>query len=316
MYTKDNILTLTEIKKASDGDRLTGLIYVKDYSKKPTKNGDHYLDGICEVVGAMPFKVWSNSTVYASMDSADYRHEICLIEAKVNIYNGMTSLVLEKLHALDLTGSNISSTDFFEKKYDTNRIFAGLHSMLTKSCANPNSVAVFDLIMNDSEVKDRFLLEFAAKNHHDNCVSGLLAHTNKVVAVARVVSMYKNIVALHGNLDALIIGAALHDIGKIYEYDNGVISEKGNYLSHNTMGVLLIAKYKDDIIKLTDEDFYLRLLSIIQQHHGEWGDRPRTIESEIIHLVDKFESSLTDIDQLLEKGEGGSQIYYEGNFLC
>lgn len=315
MYTKDNILSLEEVKRAKDGTKVTGLIFIKDYTKKPTKNGSTYFVGTCEAMGSLEFKVWSNSPVYSMIDSEDYKNEVCFIEGKVNIFNGAYSLILDKINSIDLEDSPITYSDFFEVKYDTKKLYKGIHVLLEKMCKDPNSIKVFDLIMSDPTVEKRFLVEFAAKTHHDNCLGGLVAHTNKVLSLSRFIAMYPNIIKIHGNMDIIAVGCALHDVGKIFEYDNGVISEKGAYLSHNTYGVLLLNKYKDKILQLVDEDFYYRLISIVEQHHGEFGDYPRTFEAYIVHLIDKFESTLTEINQVLDNFEVGNTVYYEKFYL-
>ena len=56
----------------------------------------------------------------------------------------------------------------------------------------------------------------AARTIHHNYVSGLLEHTLEVIAICR------DLVKLYGDrlqLDLLVAGAVLHDIGKIEEYD-------------------------------------------------------------------------------------------------
>ena len=44
------------------------------------------------------------------------------------------------------------------------------------------------MVMNP--IKERFKIEFAAIAHHDACVSGLVAHTCKVVRVAQIIKFY------------------------------------------------------------------------------------------------------------------------------
>ena len=94
----------------------------------------------------------------------------------------------------------------------------------------------------------------------------------------------------------------MHDIGKIYEYTNGVIKGNGLIVSHNTFGVEMLSKHKDFIVEKKNEEFYYRLLAIIVQHHGEFGENPRSVEAFMIHMVDYLESSFQAIEESYEKG--------------
>ena len=58
------------------------------------------------------------------------------------------------------------------------------------------------------------------------------------------------------------------------------------------------------------------MCSIVEQHHGEFEESPRTIEAYVIHLIDKFESDLQYLDQTLDGFEKGNQIVAESFKLC
>lgn len=113
--------------------------------------------------------------------------------------------------------------------------------------------------------------------------------------------LYPNINKVVDN-DLFALGATIHDIGKIYEYTNGVIEGNGLLVSHTTFGVEMLSKNKDFIVSLKSEEFYYRLLSIIQQHHGEFGEKPRTVEAYLVHMADYMESSFQAIEESYEKG--------------
>ena len=74
----------------------------------------------------------------------------------------------------------------------------------------------------------------------------------------------------------------------------------------------MLEEHKEEIIKLKDEQFYIDLVSVVATHHGEYGERPRTVIAYVIHLIDCLESNLASINQQLEVCEGGNQIVVEG----
>ena len=154
------------------------------------------------------------------------------------------------------------------------------------------------------------MTEFAAVWHHDNCKAGLLAHTTKVVRMASLIRMYPEITKKISP-DVLFIGCALHDIGKVYEYGLGAVTDEGKVLSHHTFGVLFCASHKKDIVEALGRDGYRLLLSIIEQHHGEYGERPRTVAAYVVHRLDMLESVLTSVNTLLKDSPDGN-IQYDG----
>lgn len=291
-----------------EGDYVSGYVLIKDYSILPTKTGSKYVDGTLEAQGSIQFKVWSNSAAYMNMTNNDFKGKICIVGATVNIYGGVTSLILNSIEIADEEDvKDYSLDDFFECKYNTSEYLNALDSIM-KSVLSEEAYKLFGLIMNVSEIKERFPKEYAAKGHHDNCVGGLLAHTYKVVFMTRFVKLYPNILKRLGNLDVLILGAFIHDIGKIREYSTGVISDMGKLVSHHTFGVLMLNDLKKYIVEVVGEGGYYRLLSIVEQHHGEYAEHPRTIEAYLVHLFDLLDSDIQSIDQKLEGDEDGVQL--------
>lgn len=283
------------------------VLLIKNYEEKPTKNGGKYIDGIVEMKGSVQFKVWAGST-FDEMHNFDYNNTVCKVSGKVNEYNGTKSLILNDVKALQ-EGTYDAST-FFEDKYNEVAYFDALNQLVKKN-SSEEGYNVFSMVIAD--VKERFMVEFAAKGHHDAVKSGLLAHTYKnVYILTRFIKLYQNIVK-NLDMDVLVVGTALHDVGKVFEYTNGVVQGMGLLVSHHTFGVEILAKYKDEIVALKDEEFYYRLLAVVEQHHGEFGETPRAIDAYLIHLVDLLESKFQAIDESLEKGNDVVNI--DGMFL-
>lgn len=305
MIQKENILNAEALKTKSDNEVVTGLFLVKEYTKKSTKTGSFYIDGVLECKGTLFFKAWGNSDAFDVFQDYDLSGKVCMGVCKVNLYGGSLSLIVDTVKPINLDGTGITISDFFTSKYDVDSYFSAILGMLKKSVDEP-SQRVFQIVMKD--LVDRFKVEFAAKGHHDNCRGGLVAHTYKVLYMMKMVKFYTEILRVEGNLNLLYLGAALHDIGKVYEYSDGAISGMGKIVSHHTFGVEILVSHKDEIVALVGEEFFYRLCAVIEQHHGEYEETPRTIEAYIIHLVDKFESSLQVLDQKLEGLNRGDQI--------
>jgi 3'-5' exoribonuclease len=292
-----SIVTVKDIASKGDKELFTTLALVQRYEVKPTKKGGKYIEGVLELQGSVPFKVWSGAT-FDEMDKCEYADTICEIDAEVNVYNGSKGLIIKRIIAVD--NPEIKKEDFLKVKYDTNKYFNGFLTLLQSNCT-PESLGVVEVIFSE-DVLERFKVEFAASRHHDATKSGLLVHTYKVMYfMSKIIPMYQHTLD-KCTKDLLMIGCALHDIGKIYEYTNGAVINSGTLVSHHTFAVEILHSKKESIIKAKSEDFYYRLLAIVEQHHGEYAERPRTIESYLIHLIDNLEASFQSVEESLEMG--------------
>lgn len=109
-----------------------------------------------------------------------------------------------------------------------------------------------------------------------------------------------------------------HDLGKIREMNLGVY-QNCSKVTHRFLGIEYLAQLKEMIVTSYSEEWYYDLVSILLQHHGEWGDPCKTLVSYIVSKVDLFESQMTLIPQLLNEklfmGSSGSRINIEGSWL-
>lgn len=304
------MLVRDKLVKQAEGTLIKGYVLISGYQLNPQKNGGFYISGTLQAMGTIPFKVWSSTvgdSLYAKMTGNEslFKGSICYVEGKVDRYGGNFSLVLNEGRVIDGEDVGLKESDFLEDVYDVGAFWQSLIGVLKKNCSE-KAVTMFERVI--SEVKERFMTEFAAVWHHDNCKAGLLAHTTKVVRMASLIRMYPEI-AKKISPDVLFIGCALHDIGKIYEYRMGAVSTEGKVLSHHTFGVLFCVSHKDEIVEALGLDGYHLLLSIIEQHHGEYGERPRTVAAYVIHKLDLLESVLTSINALLKDSPDGNIQY-------
>lgn len=311
------VLNKDELLKEDDGMSFEGYLCIHNYTDYPTKNGGTYYGGVVQANGDIQFKTWSGTPAFNTLSRDDVSGSICSVIGKVNEYNGVKSIILDEISVVkedEAEKLGLNKMMFFYHKYDLESYWRKLLITLKKNVSE-QALYIFNLIMNDKydgdiTVKDKFLTEFAALNYHDNCVGGLLAHTTKLENACKVMSMYSEIINRVGS-DALYLGIAIHDIGKVFEYKDGVISTIGQRVSHNTYGCLMLAKHQEEIINLKGEDFYWTLISIIAQHHGEYGDRPRTVAAWVINQIDSFDATMTLLNQTLENSDS-EMIKFDG----
>lgn len=289
------IITREALMAERNNMAMDGLVLVRSYTEKASSSGaSTFMTGTLEGKGSFPFKAWQDKEAFAYLKENDCTNMIFKVEANVNDFGGTKSLIISKMEPY--TGTDVSQLDFLLQKYDEQQLWDSMMKVLNDRCS-AEAMVVFHTVM--LPIEARFRKEFAAINHHDNCLNGLLAHTSKVVKIAQVLQWYPTICDA-ATVDALYIGAALHDIGKILEYNNGAISEQGQILNHLTLGLGLVTMHKDEIVRQKGVHFYNTLLSVVQQHHGEYGERPKTVAAYLVHLIDNLEATLTSLQESIE----------------
>ena len=128
----------------------------------------------------------------------------------------------------------------------------------------------------------------STQGHHAE-LGGLLRHTCEVASIGRAIAK-----VCHADLDIVLAGALLHDIGKLEAYSwHGPfeLTECGSLLGHVTLGLLMLDRRvgEEDPAPCTDQELTL-LHHLILSHHGklEFGAAvpPMTLEAEVLHYAD------------------------------
>ena len=290
---------------------------IKDYKIALTKNGKEYILGNIQSGMDMGFKAWGSSTAFTKLKKEDYQNVPTCITGTVDDYGGVISLVVENVQAVE----GYTVDQFFPIKYNEEAYWNALVQQIQSRVSEKGMELCNTILFNNEELVKRFRVEFAAMSFHDNCKSGLLAHTYKVLSnMAHVIGQYQNIINKDGNpddyKDLLYIGVLLHDIGKTVEMNFGVY-QPVSIVTHKYLGLEFIYPYKERIIELYDEDWYYQLVSIMLQHHGSFEDPCRTVAAYIVHQVDVLDANMTLLSQKLEdlNNESGARFKIEDSYL-
>jgi len=154
----------------------------------------------------------------------------------------------------------------------------------------------------DQKFVEDFALAPAAKAMHHAWLGGLLEHTLSVARLAlQVTPLYPQI-----NADLVLIGALLHDIGKVRElvYERNLdYSTAGRLLGHIMIGVQMIQEKAKTIKDFPDSTLML-VEHMMLSHHGEYEygspKRPKTLEAILLNFIDDIDAKIVAVSTYLE----------------
>jgi 3'-5' exoribonuclease len=293
------------------GNRVYGVFLVTNVEVREQKNGGKYMNirmaDKGKIVEAKKFnvspddieRIKSGSVYYGAIDVKEYDKSDCgysCIIYNIDISNEMPQAFIEWDNKLEWAGK-----------------------VIVEAINSIENQCYLEIVTNTMKpVWDKFFQWKAASSMHHNVMGGLAVHTAEVVSGARAIAgLYRNIYGEKSiNMDLVIAGALLHDVGKVEELSvdlcNGVAeySNRAALESHLTISYDMItrtavklgigeqnedrSKTDEQIAKETED---LRLLRhIMLAHHGkrEYGSpiTPSIPEAFIVHKADEISAEM------------------------
>ncbi|MBN2735061.1 MAG: HD domain-containing protein [Methanomicrobiaceae archaeon] len=280
---------------------------------RTSKNGKYIACSISDNTGKISCKIWgsynSNGNEIEDTCRIILDNEGCIFrvsgkadrykdELNINVNDGIEYLknpVDEK---------KITSSDYIYSPAD----IKGNKKKLLSICESVKNSGIKDLIITAIKNSDGFFEKPAAKTKHHNYTGGLCEHTLEVAEISQ--SIGECLAGVRLNLDILIAGAVLHDIGKCQTFEKKGLSYSPNpaysLLGHITPAMQILSRYT----AFVDSDTYQEILHIIQSHHGEHGEtRPQTPEAWAVHFADNISATLHEISEDLKSAQPGELLW-------
>ena len=224
-----------------------------------------------------------------------------LVSGRVNLYKDALQINigdLERANGLDMTAFLPAS------QRPRAEMLTELRGLIDGLGAPWRTLAARLLL--DGPAAERFAVAPAARGMHHAYIGGLLEHTLSMAAVARLLAGHYSYV----NLDLLLSGVLLHDLGKADAYALGEgfgHSDDGRLVGHILRGALLIERAAAELDFPADE--LQQLLHLIASHHGtqEWGSPvvPPTLEAVLLHQIDLLDSRIGGFLDHVRNDTGG-----------
>ena len=191
---------------------------------------------------------------------------------------------------------------------DIDRLTARVKELLTE-LRNPDLRNLADCFVTDEAFMQAFCNRPAGIKIHHAMIGGLLEHTLKMMEMARNIGqIYSDIL----DPDLLLMGAFLHDIGKIDELssDSGfAYTDLGQMLGHPHLGAARLREKIAETERLTatefDPELAMLLTHLIISHHGtlENGSAkvPMTLEALALYYIDSLDAKLAEFHRNLRE---------------
>lgn len=302
---QSKLMSSSDIRRMPAGENFKGIFIVNSLTRKTGKNGRTYWElTVSDQQGSLSAKVWPDAGwLDRSTPELEQRPEV-MAEERISSVKGCTIGVSGKTSdyrgQIQYSFSSISLLD--QDKYSPARFIksselpvqdlAKRFEALVASC-RPEIQGLLKSIFCGERWKLFRFLPAAVSNHHVYA-HGLLEHTVTVAEAARSIAASYRTVYPSIDIDLVVAGALLHDIGKVEAYVMAPAPEvtiAGAVLDHIALGYAIYTRAAQDS-GLSDE-VYIHLGHIMLSHHGqkEFGSPvlPATLEALIVSAADELD---------------------------
>ena len=300
----------TKFTDAEIGTVLSRSVLISAVNESIAKNGKTFVkifmkDGFSEQSATM-----FDTSASALEQKGIEKDTIADVKLQVTEYQGAKNFLVNDI---TITKDYSLSIDDFIKvpPVDTEKMYSEINEIIRNS-ANDYSgrytpLASLALKILD-ENKAAYVSSSAAVSMHHNLKGGLIYHSYRMVKAAEALcTVYTTL-----DKELMVCGAALHDIGKIWEYKtdstgNAEFTSSGVLFGHLYMGASLIKKqtegqnYKSEKVKI--------LTHMILSHHGlqEYGavTAPAVAEAFALYCIDNLDAKMYVFEDQREMIEPG-----------
>lgn len=292
------------------GDRVQHDLLVVDRSEKKTNAGDPFLlltlGNASGKIETAP--IWSNQIEWA--DGVECGSVVQVI-GNVSSYgrNGSTKRQLTITAPLRVIPREQADVEAFLPRVAAD--LTKLWDWMDRTRADVESARlrrVLDLFFADDAFREAFEKTPGSTGGHHAKIGGLLMHVYEVTNIAKQTARTMRT----ANVDLVVTGAMLHDVGKVEAYRVGpggfTFTPCGLLVGHVVLGVLMLERRLAALGEaVCTEGQLLELQHLILSHHGrlEFGSpvEPMTAEAEIVHRADESSAKAADFLECLEEPE-------------
>ena len=277
------------------------------------RNGRRYLNLILgDRTGQMEALLWEDPERKAERFAA---LDLVSVSGTVALFQGRLQMHLSDVRHVEREGQPLDEFRQLAQRAP-GEMWGELQALLL-TVAEPSLRALVQSYLEDGELLARFKLAPAARAIHHAYQSGLLEHTLSVVRLTdRICEHYRSAAPGLLNRDLCLLGAFLHDIGKVWEIGPELgyqYTDEGKLIGH------LVLALRDLDRRIDAQPGFPPALAdhlrhIILSHHGrlEFGSpkRPKTAEAMVVHRADDLDGQLGNLRAAFALTPPGSWTAY------
>jgi 3'-5' exoribonuclease len=296
------------VNQLGERENIDQVFLVADKQLRANRNGNLYLQlRLTDKTGSLTGMLWNaNDGVFNSVETGNYLR----VAGTTQVYNGQLQMIVTRIEPTD--PRQIDEQDFVTVSSEEIDRLAKRLTDLLRGMANGHLRNLAECFLADEEFMGKFFTAPAGIKNHHAYRGGLLAHVVSLMEVCRVVApLYPEL-----DVDLLLMGAFLHDAGKIDEliYDREFgYSDAGQLIGHVVMVLSTVEDKVAESERLAadkfPEELHLRLKHLIVSHHGEYEygspKLPMTLEAIALHLLDNLDAKLYSVAQIMKEDAGG-----------
>jgi 3'-5' exoribonuclease len=285
-----------------DNQAVDSLFLVSAKNHGVTKGGNSYLVlKLLDRSGEIEGRVWDRAD---DLGRGFDKNDFVRVRGQALLYQGKVQIRVQDVMRVD--ENQIAAEDFLPKSsFDPDVMLEELQTIL-REIKNPHLLALAESFFADQELMHLLKRAPGAKTIHHPFLSGLLEHTLSLLKlILKVVENYNGV-----DVDLLLMGGFLHDIGKVYEfsYERAVeYTDAGQLLGHLVMEVEMVDQKIANIPEFPPE-LAMLVKHMLVSHHGayEFGSPklPQTLEAVMLHSLDDLDGKIQAIQSLPDKEPG------------
>ncbi len=289
----------TFVEDIRERDWIESPFLVREKVMAMAKNGKPYMTlKLVDRTGEVEGRVWDRVDEFNSLFDRD---DFILIRGKASVYLGKMQLVVQDIE--HLSDSSVELADFMPVSARDRKVMVEELQAKIASLSNPHLRSLMQGFLADEAFLSAYSSAPAAKTMHHVYLGGLLEHSLAVSDLA------DDICRRYAQLDRdlLVVGALLHDIGKVSElrYARSFdYTDEGKLLGHIVMGVEMVEE-KIRAIQDFPKNLAILLKHLLLSHHGqyEYGSpkRPKTLEAVALNFIDDLDAKINGVLAHFEK---------------
>ncbi|MEX0865940.1 MAG: OB-fold nucleic acid binding domain-containing protein [Pirellulales bacterium] len=271
---------------------------------RSNRQGNLYLQvDLSDRTGTINARMWNaTEEVAAKFDNGDFVR----VQGSTQVFQGALQMIAKRIEKVP--GGDVDETDFIVLgAAEIDKLAIRLGEIL-REITHPALANLAECYLSDEDFMQKFTAAPAGIKLHHAYNGGLLEHVVNLMEVCRAVAPFYPQV----DLDLLLMGAFLHDAGKVHElyFDRDFgYTDEGQLIGHHVMGVEMFDRKRAEAEQLSgeplDEETALRVKHMIVSHHGtlEHGSPkvPMTPEALALHLLDTLDAKLHAFGSLLRE---------------